>query len=390
LAGGEGGSAGGRVREQGPDVVLGDDFVLDEEILRERLAVEQVDHGRDEDRAVAVREVGRVRKPAWIPGDLLPGRRVRALAGQAQLALATRGARRGEGAQRHVVVEAEDRDDAAGRDGRQLVAELLERQVGGAADVDALELVVRDRAAGLLEAGDHAVHAGQGRGAGALGVEGDHGLVVAVVLGLEGIAHVLAGDGAGERVVGTHERDLAGLLDDVDGDGRQVAVGGADLGRAVLEQLEVEDGLDLLDLQVLGAGDGLGGIDLGVAHDDLDTGLLGLLEDAVGHQADERDRLAERDIADLHGFGGRGCRGGGCRLFGGGCVGRRRRVGRCGRRGRRIAAGGEQQCEADQEREQDGCAHRVVLLGVWLGWGSVRSGTAARRCDRASLPARRG
>ncbi len=178
-----------------------------------------------------------------------------------------------------------------------------------------------DRPADLLEAGDHAVHAREGGGSGTLGIERDQGRVGAVVLGLEGFAHGAPGDRSGQRVVGAHEGHLARLLDDIDGDRRQVAVAGADLGRAVLVELEVQDGLDLLDLEVLGTGERLGRIDLRVADHELDPGLLGLVLDAVADDRDERDRLAQRDVADLEVGRGRGRRGGGLagrRLGGGG------------------------------------------------------------------------
>ncbi len=339
--------------------------MLGEQVLLDRLAVEQLDDRGDEDLAVALREVGRVGQPLRIAGDLLPGRRIGTLAGKPQLGLATGRAGRRERAKRHVVVQAQDDDDAARRERRELVTELGHREVGRPADVEAAELLGIDGPAGLLEAGDHAVDAGLGRRPGTLGIEGHDCRVLAVVLRLEHVADVLPGDLAGLRVVGAHEGDLARGLVDIDRDGRQATVRGADLGRAVLEELEVQDRLDFLDLEVLGACEGLRRIDLGVAEGDLDAGCISLLLDRVGDELHERDRLTERDVAHLHRGRRLGRRSLGCRRFAGGRLGSgglRRRRGR-----RRVRTGAHDEHQAQQGGQGGTVAHGVSVASAFRG-----------------------
>ena len=67
-------------------------------------------------------------------------------------------------------------------------------------------------------------------------------VVLAVELVLERLPDSLAQDGAGARVVGAHERDLARPLVDVDRDDRHLGPFGADLLGRVLEELEVDAG----------------------------------------------------------------------------------------------------------------------------------------------------
>ena len=74
----------------------------------------------------------------------------------------------------------------------------------------------------------------------------------------EVLADGLSGDEAREAVVGPEERNLAGPLVDIDGHGRQVAVGRTDLRRDGLVELEVDDAIDFLDHHLLRARERLG------------------------------------------------------------------------------------------------------------------------------------
>src|SRR5215212_11509090 len=69
-------SAGGGFRIDGADVVGVDDLVLGEDLGGDRLALEGLHHVRDQERAVALREVGHRPDVIRVAGDLLPGRRI--------------------------------------------------------------------------------------------------------------------------------------------------------------------------------------------------------------------------------------------------------------------------------------------------------------------------
>src|SRR3954452_3771186 len=257
-------STGRRLGVDRPDVVLVDDLVLREDVLRDVLALELLHHVRDQQRAVALRVVGHRRDVVGIAGDVLPGGRIGALAGVVEVLLAAEGVGRADGAEDSVLVDRDD-DDPVARERAEEVGHLRERGIGAVSAVEDVLLVGRDRAV-LLEALTEAAHAVRVRLAGGRGLERHVGGDVAVPVVLRVLADRAAGHLASLAVVGTHEGDLARRLDDVDRDRRQVAVRVADLLARVLEDLEVQDSLDALDLQVLRAGERLGGVDLGVAE----------------------------------------------------------------------------------------------------------------------------
>jgi hypothetical protein len=87
---------------------------------------------------------------------------------------------------------------------------------------------------------------------------------------------------------------------DVDRDDRDIRAGSTDLLCGTLVELEVQDALDLLGLERASALEGLGRVELRVAEEELHPGLVGRGLDPVRDDLDERQRVSERDVADLH------------------------------------------------------------------------------------------
>ena len=81
----------------------------------------------------------------------------------------------------------------------------------------------------LREAVTVATHAVEVGSTGGRRLERDVGVVLAVPVVADVLADERAADTTGLTVVGAHEGDLTGVLDDIDGDRGNVAVGGADL-----------------------------------------------------------------------------------------------------------------------------------------------------------------
>ncbi len=124
-------------------------------------------------------------------------------------------------------------------------------------------------------------------------------LAVPVVLGV--LAHAGTGQPSGLVVVGTKEDVLAGRLDDVDGDGGDVAVGGAEFRRLRLIDLEVDDALGAAWVfSCWRTGERSPRHRCWCRRRCRSTpDYRDLLGDALGDQVHERDVLTERDVADL-------------------------------------------------------------------------------------------
>ena len=292
------------------------------------LALGQRDRQRDHELAVGLREVRHRADPLRLVADRVADARVRAVRDDPDLFLAAGHVRRGERrAGCGVRVRADDQDRLGIRQGRQDVGHLATRVLvlvrAALEGVDREVLLGRDRAADALEAFLAPARASRIDLRDRREVERDVGVVRALELGLREVAEALAGDQAGLTVVGADERLLARFLGRVDGDGRQVAVGLADLGGRVGIELPVDHGLQLLGLERSRAGERLLGREVAVALGQLHAGRRGRLADAVGHEQHERIAVAARDVADAEplpghrrGRHGRGCfgcgRGRGC------------------------------------------------------------------------------
>src|SRR4051812_3178932 len=150
-------STGGRLGVDRPDVVLVDDLVLREDVLRDVLALELLHHVRDQQRAVALRVVGDRRDVVGVAGDVLPGGRIGALARVVEVLLAAEGVRRTDRAQDAVLVDRDD-DDPVAREGAEEVGHLRQGRVRSVGAVEDVLLVGRDGAV-LLEAFTEAAHA---------------------------------------------------------------------------------------------------------------------------------------------------------------------------------------------------------------------------------------
>ena len=125
----------------------------------DRLALERLDHVRDQQRPVALRVVGHRDDVVRVAGDVLPDGRVRALAAVPQVLLAAQRVGRADRAEDAVLVD-RDHDDLVAGQRAQQVGHLGQRRIGPVRAVEDALLVGRDRA-GLLEAVAPAAHAGR-------------------------------------------------------------------------------------------------------------------------------------------------------------------------------------------------------------------------------------